>query len=115
MPSLYQGYVLMAIFFCGLLYGIIYQPKTFLFNLTTNKVIRFILDFLYAILGGAIFWIGIFKSNLGIFRFFLLIVYLIGFLLVEFSCKKLVANMGKTMYNKINENKKLRQNKKSNN
>ena len=91
MPTLYQGYVLMAIIFYGFLYGILYQPKIFIQELIKdNKIVIFILEFLYAIIGGVIFWLGIFESNLGVFRIFLLIVYILSFMLVNFCLKNIL-------------------------
>lgn len=102
MPSLLQGYVFMALAYSGIIFGLIFQIKTFLTNLFNNKIINFMLDLIFALIGGGIFWIALFKSNLGIFRIFLLLSFLLGFIIINFSIGELVAKFGKVLYNILN-------------
>lgn len=114
MPTLYQGYVFMAILYYGMIYGIILQIRNIIAVLIKNKIMIFLIDFIFALLGGIIFWYAIYKSNLGIFRLFLLIVYIVGTILINFCIGQPIEKLSKKMYNKLYEKIKNKNEKKVN-
>lgn len=111
MPTLYQGYVFMAMLYYGMINGVILQIRNIIVMLIKNKIVIFLVDFIFALIGGIFFWYAIYKSNLGIFRLFLLSVYIIGTILINFCIGCPIENLTKKIYNKIyekikNKNKK---------
>jgi len=111
MPTNYQIYVFMATLFFGMVFGLVYQIKVILENFIGDKILHFVLDFVFAVLGGVIFWLDVYLSNLGIFRIFLLITYILGFYLINFCAYSEIAKFSKMLYNcmyeKIDKNKNI--------
>ena len=104
MPSLYQGYVGMSVLYSGLIFGILLQVYNIIYKINKSKISRFLIDFIFALIGGFIFWLTIFRSNLGIFRIFLLLIYIFGVVISNFAFSGVVNAFDK-LYN-ISKRKK---------
>ena len=98
-----------------MIFGIVYQIKNFLYPFC-GKFLRFLMDFIFCLIGGMVFWYSLMMSNLGEVRIFLLICFLFGFTILQFCLKKFFSNMGEKLYNCINEKiiNKTQNNKKIN-
>ena len=84
-------------FLMGILYGIINAP-----NLIKKRLpFRIIVDLIFTMICSIIFIISINLVNLGEFRFFLIIGYLLGILLERITLGKLFAKGYKIVYNSI--------------
>ena len=101
MPSLFQGYVLLALFYYGLIYGLIYEIKKVFQKIFQNfKIFTFLSDIIFSFLGVIIFFYALLKANLGIFRLFLLIIFVLGFIIEQESVGFFVAKITNMVYNK---------------
>lgn len=98
--SLKQIYIFLGAIYFGLLCGIVRDFCLFIFNLTKkNKIVSFILDLVFSIIGTFLFIICLNVVNFGEFRIYLLLSYLLGYLIERKSLGFLVDFIFKKVYN----------------
>lgn len=83
----------------GFILGICYTILNTITLIKQNIIIQFILDIIFSIIAVSAYIILINIINMGEFRLFLLIGYLIGFALERITFGKLFAKCFKRMYN----------------
>ena len=96
--TLKQSYIFLGSIYFGLILGIIKNAINLIINtFKKNKILTFILDFLFMIIFALLFIFCINLVNFGEFRVYLLLGYLLGFILeiktlgflVDFVLKKI--------------------------
>ena len=98
--SLKKIYIFLGAIYFGLLCGIVRDLCLFIFNLTKkNKIVSFILDLVFSIIGTFLFIICLNVVNFGEFRIYLLLSYLLGYLIERKSLGFLVDFIFKKLYN----------------
>lgn len=99
--TLLQGKLFLIFLFFGIIIGALYECVFLLHNIFKNKIIDFFLDLAYGIIVSILF---IFITNLfnyGEFRFYLLLSYILGFIILRKTVGYLVRKMIKFVCNKI--------------
>ena len=91
----------LILFAIGIGLGIIYGFINILYLVKNRPILHIITDFIFTITFGIIFFIAINIINMGEFRLFLLIAYILGFYIERITLGKLFAKGYKNMYNKI--------------
>ncbi len=118
-------------FVFGVIFGALYDFFRFFRLLLKNKIICFILDFVYMIIISLLFFINLLGFNNGMVRYYYVVLSLSGFLLYVFtvfkltekiekpvcliirkSFKKVLHSIKKVYYNLFGKHKKIKKNKK---
>ena len=101
--TLLQGKLFLIFLFFGIVIGVFYECCYLIQNVFKNRVIDFFLDLFYGIVIGVLF---IFITNLfnyGEFRFYLLLAYILGFIIMRKTVGYLVRKMIKFLCNKLKQ------------
>lgn len=91
----------LIVFLIGIIMGIIYGIISIIPNLSKNIIVKIISDLMFSLLTSIIFLFLVLKINLGQFRLFLLIGYIIGITFERLTLGKLFAKGYKCVYNKL--------------
>lgn len=120
-----------AFFVSGVIFGAVYDFFRFFRLLFKNKILCFILDFVYMIIISFLFFINLLGYNNGMVRYYFVVLIVLGFLLYIFtvfrlteklekpvaliirkSFKKLLQFVKKVYYNLFSKYKKTKKHKK---
>lgn len=120
-----------AFFVSGVIFGAVYDFFRFFRLLFKNKILCFILDFVYMIIISFLFFINLLGYNNGMVRYYFIVLIVLGFLLYIFtvfrlteklekpvaliirkSFKKLLQFVKKVYYNLFSKYKKTKKHKK---
>lgn len=118
-------------FVSGVIFGAIYDFFRFFRLLFKNKIVCFIIDFIYMIIISLLFFINLLGFNNGMVRYYFIVLSLLGFLFYIFtvfrltekfekpvsliirkSLKKVLQFIKKVYYNLFGKHKKTKKNKK---
>lgn len=97
--TLKQFYISLGAIYFGLVAGIIKDIINFFRKPIKNKVVQNILDFVLVLIFSFLFVICINIINFGEFRFYLLIVFIVGFIIERMSLGFLVDFVLEKVYN----------------
>lgn len=96
-----------GILFClGALIGIIYGILNIFFKIKHFWVLQIVLDVIICLLSCFVFIVSINSINMGEFRFFLLLGYILGFCIERITLGKLFAKGFKYVYTKLEKSRK---------
>lgn len=101
-PGIFTGVVFLWLVVAGVLFGVVYECGFVLRGITGfNKVVTVIVDTLIFSFAGVCFFFTIYYVNNGIFAFYEVMGFIIGFFLERLSIGKLLANILFFVYNNL--------------